>query len=367
MSRYYGFLEEWMAGEGRLITDAGKKVSPNSAGRRDEVILFVSGLDVSVLQAALPVRSEVEARRAAPFAVEDDIAVALEDVHIAVGGPGETLQTPRQMHVIARDTLKGWCKWVEGVSALTNAKFVAEQSVLADGQVLVGDTRVLAKLGGKAFAADRALPDTLFAALFAGHDVANAPEGDLLPLLAKAAEQNKTLVDLRQGDFRPRASFDASGLRPWRTVGLLAATLALTWVGTSVIELRALTSQAEAEKAATRQTYMSMFPDAPRNGDYVRAASSAVRDANGGSGLDFLQASAALYEALDAVPYAELRSVRYDQVDGGLTARIAYAGYGDDAELKSVLLDAGLTADLGDARLEDDSVVGDVRLGGAAR
>ena len=49
--------------------------------------VFLDGRDVLGLQVNLPARNENEARKAAPFAIEDDVAEAVDDIHVALREP----------------------------------------------------------------------------------------------------------------------------------------------------------------------------------------------------------------------------------------------------------------------------------------
>lgn len=364
--RVYAFLEDVMAGHGDFMIANGTRLALKDVSGSDQVVLFVSGHEASLFSVPVPVRSEAEARRAAPFAIEDDIAEAVEDVHVALGSAPDDLQTPRQVCIVSGNRMTAWTEWLASQPKLASAQLVAEHSLLVPGEVLTGKTRYLANLDGRMICVDRTLPADLLNALFEGHAVDVPPEGDLLLELTGAAERAGEMVDLRQGEFRYRKRADLTGLRQWRLAGGLAAALALVWCASSFLEIRSLQTEREAVEAQTRAIYLSVFPEAPRNGNYLRAAADAAREAGGSSAIGFQEASAALYTALDSVPAAELRSLRYDQNQDGLVARIAYGAYGDDADLKSALIDAGVNAELGDARLESGFVVGDVAIEGVA-
>ena len=364
--RVYAFLDDVMAGHGDFMVANGTRMALKDLSGSDQVFLFVSGHDASLFSVPIPVRSDAEARRAAPFAVEDDIAEAVEDVHVALGPAPDDLQTPRQVCIVSKSRMTAWTEWLASQPKLAAAQLMAEQSLLAPGEVLTGKTRYLANLDGKAICVDRTLPADLLNAIFEGHDVNVPPEGDLLLELTGAAERAGDMIDLRQGDFRYRKRADLTGLRQWRLAGGLAAALTIVWCVSSFLEIRSLQAEREALEAQTRAIYLSAFSEEPRNGNYLRAAAEAAREAGGASAIGFQEASAALYTALGSVPTAELRSLRYDQNQDGLVARIAYGAYGDDADLKSALIDAGVNAELGDARLESGFVVGDVAIEGAA-
>ena len=78
----------------------------------------------------------------------------------------------------------------------------------------------------------------------------------------------------------------------------------------------------------------------------------------------FQQTSAALYGAVESVSGASLVSLRYDRAIGELRATLTYPAFGADLDLKTAVEATGLQVSLGDTRLEDGRVVGDLSIGG---
>ena len=87
MARVYALLQP---DETLLFARArgtGWAVGTDPAGieaRGKNLTVFLSGLDVSGHSAMIPARNENEARRAAPFAVEDELAEGVEASHVAL-------------------------------------------------------------------------------------------------------------------------------------------------------------------------------------------------------------------------------------------------------------------------------------------
>lgn len=367
MSRHiYGFLADLMNDNGALITADGAQVALFDVSRADRVTLFVPGTEVNILSASLPARSETEARRAAPFAVEDELAVSIEDTHFALGPAGRDLQTPRAVHFIALATLQMWTDWLAATPPLARARLVAAPSMLLPGEVFSVEAYAIANIDGRAFAIEAAMPDELQMALLGGHKGDRLSKQALLIMLAGRVESDAvTLVDLRQGDFKAPTGRSLRGFQTWRLSAALAASVLVTWLGINSLETRAINQAIKAIETDIQSAYVQMFPDAPRQGNYVRAFSRAASERDGGRQVDFRDASAALYAALRDLPDVELRSLSFDSTRGGLVARVAYADYGDDAALKAALIRMGMVVNLGAVRQEADRVIGDVTLGGA--
>ena len=360
--RLYGFLNDLIAGYGELIDADGISADRNDVTGRDDVVLFVPGSDVNVLSAIVPVRSESEARRAAPFVIEDEIAVSVDEAHFALGPAQSDIQVPRMLHVVSPKILQEWVDWLADAPEFRRAKLVAEQSVLAPDEAYDVEGRCVANISGHAFAIDAAMPVDVRKAVLKGREPSALSKTDFLVTLAGKAEASGGLVDLRQGQFRPRAGgAGLTSLRQWRLSACLAAAIAVAWCAGSFAEISNLNKQASDIDASIEIAFAEALPDVPEPTNYVRAVSRAV-NAQGGGKVAFREVSAALYVALQYVPDAQLLSIRYDKLDGELVARIAYSAYGNDAELKDALVGEGFIAELGDARQERLGVVGDVTI-----
>ncbi|MEL7130170.1 MAG: type II secretion system protein GspL [Pseudomonadota bacterium] len=365
--RVYGFCPQDDEIRPRLGTVQGgafqEVKSPSSS---DQLILFVPGVDVAVHRRPLPTKGDADSRQAAPFAIEDDVANAVSDLHVALGPRPEDLSQPREIHSVSSDRMAEMIGHLRNLG-LANATLVAEQSLLEEGEVVMLDDRIVAHLDGRQIAVDLHLPEDLKAAILGDHVNQMHRPSDPLAAMALFADQRDTLLNLRQGRFRARTQADLTSFYPWRLAGGLAAAVALLWTGSGLMEIRSAKSAADDLRRQTRDIYASAFPGDANTADPVRAVSRALDARQDGAGLDFLETSAVLYAALVDVPSASLRSIRFDTARGGYVASIAYSAYGDDAALKAALGARGIAADLGDSRRGDDAVFGDVTLrrGGA--
>ncbi len=347
-------------------------------GRDDLLTLFLPGVDVSLLSAPLPARSEAEALRAAPFAVEDDLGEPVEATHAALGP--KAIDAERLICVASRERMAAWLDILRARDLDGVAELVAPQSIIPEGP-LVADCPggVIVSDGTRRFCIDPDLPDDLMQAL-APQDaevfgdalssrlgVQPAENGwasadDALVQLAEWREASPHPIDLRQGAFTRRRRVDMSDFHRWRVGAALAASALVGFLLVNFLEMRALDAESARLRSEASAAYAAAFPSDPRPGD--PAAAIRRRRAVGGAdvGLDFLVATAALYEASDALEGATIQSLRYSAVDRALIASIAYADYGDDSGLKAAIETAGLSVRIGDARQVGGRVVGDVRV-----
>jgi len=363
MARHlYGFLDDLASNASELFESDGKRIKLHKVSPRDKVTLFVAGTEVSILSAVLPVRSENEARRAAPFAIEDEIATSIDDIHIALGPATGDIQSPRVLHVISVETMKAFAAVLSDRPQLRGAQLVAPQSVLLPGQAFESDGDILANTDGRAFSLKSTMPTDLRQALLSGVDPVSVSKTELMEALIENSTNAEGIVDLRQGPFRNRRGGELPSLKQWRLSGGLAAALALAWGIYSVLDISAMRTQRDQIESSIASAYKRALPDEPEPTNYVRAVSRAVNGQAGAGEVSFRDASAALYTALGNIPDAQLLSLRYDREDRALVASIAYAAYGDDTVLKNALVETGFAIGLGDARQERAGVIGEVTL-----
>ena len=158
MARVYALLQP---DETLLFARArgnGWAISAESNGveaRGRNLTVLLSGLDVTGLTAVIPARNENETRRAAPYAVEDDLAEGVEASHVALSDPDKANPSaPRGVNVVSTARLS------DIITALTQqgwdeAEIVAAHSLLPDGNVLYeAPGLVLGRLGERSFTLD---------------------------------------------------------------------------------------------------------------------------------------------------------------------------------------------------------------------
>ncbi len=363
--KVFGFLPGDGTDALRLIAIEGSRAREvGSARAGDEVILFVPGTDVLVRQAVLPTKGDRESRQAAPFAIEDEIATSATDLHVALGPRPDDVSQPRPVHGVEPALMEAWTARL-GDRSLSQAMLVAEQSVLPEGRLIDLGNRVVGRLNGQAFAIDAALPGELLTAILDGFGGEVLQPADPLEAMARLVEEeNAVLTDLRQGRYRVQRGLDLSALAGWQTAAVLAVTCFAAWLVAGVLEVQAASRTAADIRQATRTAYAAAFPGDTDAADPVRALSRALGEADTGPEIDFLDVSAALYTALQDVPGASIRSIRFEPGRGGYVASIAYLAYGEDAALKSALEARGFSAVLGDSRRGGDLVLGDVTITG---
>lgn len=364
-------------GTGWAISTEPGGIDPR--GRNLTVLL--SGLDVTGLTAIIPARNENEARRAAPYAVEDDLAEGVEASHVALSEPDKAdPAAPRLINVVSNARLN------EVIAALGDqgwdeAEIIAAHSLLPNGNVLYeAPGLVLGRLGERSFALDAGFGRDLLISVSAAHpeikiygqhvaDALGRPADEagassleaLLVQLVDWAERDGRGIRLRQGAFEARRPIDLDGAGRWKLAGALAAVLALGWFASMVLETQAMNARADELDSLAQEFARIGWPDL---GGDVRQVLAASGGANGATDQfpGLLDVSAVLYNGLAQVEGSELRTLRYDRARRQLTASVAFESFADVDRLTTVLSESGLTARSGDSRQSGGRVIGDLTL-----
>ncbi|MEO0817235.1 MAG: type II secretion system protein GspL [Pseudomonadota bacterium] len=343
---------------------------------RDGVVVFVPATDIGWHSVSLPARNEREARRAAVFAIEDDLASNADAIHVSVSE--KTDDGSRIVLTCEETTMQAWLDRLqaEGVSPF---KIVPEHAVLpAENCAIDLGNRVVSRINGQAMGLDHDGPDDLLRAVLAtaqstveihGAELARRAGMPLtsnsdtagVAQLASLAEANGLGHDLRQGKFANRKNLDLPDIKTWQRPLALAATAALVWLGITAWETASLNQSSNALRAQASGIYAAAFAEEgavpnPASRTQAKLAQGA------GTSLDFERTAAILFQTLEEVDGARLRSMRFDGAAAELRASVDYASYGDDLRLAEFLGKSGLNAVLGDTRASGTAITGDVTV-----
>ncbi len=349
---------------GRVSADARLP----AAARAERVVAIAPGADVAVHRVPATKGSLAQARNAALFAVEDDIALDLDEVHLALGSTGE--DGKRSAAIVSKAAIDRWR------TQLSDFGIVADQ-IIPDflaaprpegGAVIVdaGDA-ILVNTGEAGVAIEPDLATAVLPPLFdetewtsieiwsdrasalgletlrvyGPLDIRPALGDDELAAMLMDGVDNPGIVDLLQGEYAPRGQVVRLA-RSWRPSAALAAALVLAWLGVTVAETWAYRGAARAARTQAMDVYKSAFPDEARVVDPTSQMRSKLAAVQGlGSGL-FLDLSAVLVSAIQTAPGVELEGVRFVRQDGALTATLIYDNFDDVAALTASMEEAGV-------------------------
>lgn len=271
-----------------------------AAGRK--VIALVPSFSVLRLFAEIPVRAASKALKALPFAMEEQLAEDVEELHFAMGKRAADDRLP--VAVVQREKMDAWLEQAEAagfdltgiysdgdsLGDIPNTSILlveADRVLLRDtaGEVAVADLiglgalldLWLAKRSSTDDEADAPSPpinllvystpdaeDVLkpmleqIRPLIESLDVKVLPDGALPRMAAQSAIDPG--INLLQGDYA-RSSNLAAYWPAWKTTVILLACLLLALVSSKILEIRSLNSEAERLDAAIEQAFRYTFPD----------------------------------------------------------------------------------------------------------
>ena len=343
---------------------SGLEPVPEGAGIPSgaDVVVFVPGTEVTAHRVRAAARRPVELTRLATFAIEDDLAVPVESVHVAVSADQDDAGF-RIVYAVSHTVMQHWLDQLEA-AGLGSARIVPDLSLLPPTEQVDFGRYQLLTVEGRPVAFDNGWPSDVMSALLKGTEANAAPRrAESLTELALWAEAAPRLTDLRQGTYA-RASETGLSLKQFRLPAALAATLFVAWGAQTALSVHTMKNLTATLDAESRAQYAAAFPGQPVPPNPAAALRSRTGAATSVAAPSFQQTSAALYGAVESVSGANLVSLRYDRAIGELRATLTYPAFGADLDLKTAIEATGLQVSLGDTRLEDGRVVGDLSIGG---
>lgn len=309
-----------------------------------EVIVLVPSDDVVSLSADLPTRTTGRWQLAVPYAIEEQLADNIEDMHVAVGDrPPDGARIP--VSVIARDRIQQYVEALTFAGIRVSALYPESALMPANpGQIvglLLGDS-VLVRMQdgthctvpadplGAAFdiacAGDPTQRSLLLYAApadwqarsnqvdalrarFLTVKVQLLPQGPL-PLLAQQLPQARP-VNLLQGDYPPTANTGA-GWREWRMAAALALVLLGLFGASQWLQWSKLLKAEQQIDARLTELGRSLLADAaPSDPAQLRKVVMARLNGSGAGDDLALEMMTAIANARSAAPQARIESLRF--------------------------------------------------------
>lgn len=348
---------------------------PPPQSRRHPNVVLVPGNEVLLLQVPRPARDARQLALALPFAVEEQLAGAIEDQHVAWASTADPAML--QVAVVSRARMAGW------LATLATAGIEADALLpepLALAPPLRGRHRLLFErdrvvwrhaTGGQSFDADEfpALRATLAlepADCDATRTDGASPDWPASPLhdaphaLSVLSEGAATpSLDLLQGDYRPRHRAIAQA-RAWRWAAALAGIALLLAFGHAWVDHAKLSQLAADQDRELRDLLARVAPEADASADPLAELRARLgHGATNEGGALALIARAAPALAADSRVRLESLDYRGDRLE--LVVHAADVA-GLDA-LGRRLDEAGLRADIVAGTPEEGGVQGRLALG----
>jgi general secretion pathway protein L len=299
-----------------LVQDAGGRPlaaanpgapPPGTVARARRIVALVPAEQVVVLETDAVSARRAQLAKAIPFALEDQLASPVEDLHFALP---QALGAPRlPVAVVARAALRGWIEALaqHGIhaDAMVSEAFALPVEAGAATLLVEADRALLRWAPAGVCACDTGALDAWLRALapppLQVHDFRQAArlelpvaatayherQADALAFLARHLDDAAS-INLLQGEFAP-SHRHAPLPQLWRRAAWLAAAallLALTYAGADRLRLQ---RESDALEAAQRQALRAQLPQLgdvagdPRA--LMQSAIARMRGGSGGSGL----------------------------------------------------------------------------------
>lgn len=360
-----------------------------AAGRR--VVVLVPAANLLLTRAAVPTNNRQRARKAIPFALEEQLAEDVETLHFALGARDADGQWP--VAVVARERMDAWLEQLHEAGILPD-RMLPESALLpiapGSGSLLLEETRLL--LRDQPWSAQSATPDILPAIL---ELLVSRSEGGVelqvwhcggelpvwmepvsariepcndgaLGVLAKGMASVETAVDMLQGAYSRKEQYGRIW-RPWRA----AAALVLLGLVISAVQhglqYRSLKAESVALAEQIEQVYKQAFPGGrvvnPRA--QMEQQLNMLRRQQGAGSTDFLGLVGQMGGVLAATPGVELTGLNFR--DGRLDLELTANDVQTLDRLKQQLTEkGGLSVDIQSATTgANQRVQGRLRIQGA--
>ncbi len=300
-------------------------------------LLAVPAALIGLHRLRLVASSSAQAAAAGSRMVEGRLAVAREQLHVAVSE--KDASDERWIAVVSPEHMRSWLGRAQALGFKPES-MVPDCLLLAapeheDFTVLASAAAWRVRGHALAFSAEPALAQ----ALLAGKTLARIESSDQMErALALGAVRTPLAIDLLQNAFSRRPA-PAVGWTAWRRVAALAAAvLLLPLLGWTAQAMRHELGENAIESRSSAALAAVSDQEASDSSAFVRARSELARlrarDA-------FAITSDALFASLSAIPDASVRVMDFGE-DGVLAITLAHPGAGDVASLRELLAARGI-------------------------
>ena len=370
-------------------TNSLEELAGKIAGRRATLILPAD--DVLLAETVVPGGSHARAQQAVPYALEDQVADDVDELHFALGSKGRDDLYP--VAVIGRDTMDVVTEQC-AAAGLRPTQIVPEtlalpQLAAAEPEIrawtaLLDEGKAVVRLNGhKGFATDATmaslmlegargeLEDEITASLvvFATKGAAPVSVPPSVAVEVRPCEHRLALyasglassshINLLQGDYSPKKNFDRTW-KPWRWSAALAACLCAALFVGQWLDLQRVEEQVAQLDTQIKVAFEDALPGT-RMQRPTRQIQSALNNLGGANNDGFTSRLAQIAQSLATQPQTVLRTIGYR--NGRFDLDLNTDAVPTLDALKSEIAKRGsLGMTVQSANREDNSVRGRVRI-----
>ncbi|WP_331069457.1 type II secretion system protein GspL [Steroidobacter sp.] len=392
------YQAEWLIVEGNGTRKGNvswgslEDAAAQATGRK--TIVLVPGTDVLLAEPVLPLKSGAKLAQVVPFALEEQLAADVEDMHFAVGKRASRPGTP--VAAVARKRMEEWVAALQSAGLPCDALY-AETSVLPTVTgaiaVLIDGQRLYVRRENQPGTVIEVEPliEALQLALGSGEEAREhvtifvseddyererqmleelreftaslqlklLPDGPL-PLLAAnvPAAMKSGAVNLLQGPYAVKTKLNVS-FAPWRYAAVLAAVLVATHIGVKTwqyVHYKKVESQLDAQITETFQQSLpgAPVPDPLEARRQVEQVLAQLRGTGPTSGM--LTALAMLSEAMSQAPNTHIEALSYR--DNVTDLRVLTPSVDSLERIRQVAGERGIAAEIQSTNPRDSKVEG---------
>jgi general secretion pathway protein L len=286
------------------LAEAAKDVGEKS------VIVLVPAETVLTTSVDLPIKSGPRLRSALPFALEEQLAEDVENLHFAAGGRGDNGLL--RVSVVAHDQMREWIGLLE--SAGINATQIIPEN---HGLAKIPGTMSLLVTEDQVMFNDGAESEFVMQGVKPSDAIAVTGALDAVTVAAKRG------INLLQGLYGAKVEYGPL-LRPWRYAAALLLALVVTGFVSKALDYYRLAAEQDALREQFTQTYREIRPgDTSEITDPARHVDAIRRSLGGTVSTEiFLPSLQQLSIALQQNTSAEIEAISYRAgiIDVRLTA-----------------------------------------------
>lgn len=267
------------SGEFGRTEQATLSESVDQLGTDDRVVLILPAEDAVVTSVNLPVRQRARLMQALPFALEEQLADDVDDMHFALGA--KAADGSHLVAAIRRDRLEAYLDGVDASQALVEAVYLDAQLLPLDPEISaslwVEPNRVLVRSVGQAVAIDSSLVEIALARFDEASNLhAWVVDGAVIPDALPAGAERESVfqaleqlalwsvapgrgLNLLQGAFRPQAE-QSAWWQPWIPAAIIGTVLVLLGTGFQAIDLMQKRQTLLELESSNIDTFKALFP-----------------------------------------------------------------------------------------------------------
>ena len=322
------------------------------------VIAVVPGTAVLLREVQVPSQSDSAVRKAAPFLLEDDLAVDAADMHFALGAATDA---GRWVAAVSHADMQRWQEQITALGVRATHLVPDYLAVRAAGEaprIVDAGTHVIVRSGQGAFAAEAALLPWLTDGTFPPATQIS----ETTRLEEAAAEVNDGApLNLLQGAYAPRRDWHGVG-QVWRRAAALSAAAAVVGLMVLVSDGLRLARDADAATARAEAIARQALPETKRIVNPRAQVRAALTELQSKGGNGFLRASSVLFTAVSEVDGVQINTLRFDAKQGDITATLSLPSFEAMERVKAAVKQRGGALQEGAARQDGGRVAAEITV-----